>query len=135
MSTRGVLGYRKDGIDFLHYNSHDSYPAGLGRRVLEMVQNEEINPITPSIEDDATEFIGDSVMCQYAYVINLDDQTMEYYVGVNADKNAPGRYVSRGSWTDPIENKEYFGVKLVKIIPLDTIRSTPEADRLQLFNE
>lgn len=135
MSTRGVIGYRQNGNDFLHYNHQDSYPSQLGLRVLAMIMAGNISSVEPDKEDDATEFIGDSVMCQYAYVLNLDDQTLEYYEGVNSDKNAPGRYVSRGSWTDPTENKEYYGVRLVKTIPFDTIRNTPENERLRLFNK
>lgn len=30
MSTRGVYGFRKDGMDKLSYNHFDSYPGGLG---------------------------------------------------------------------------------------------------------
>jgi hypothetical protein len=135
MSTRGVIGYRAGGKDFLHYNHQDSYPSQLGLRVLAMIRTGNLAPVEPDEDDDATEFIGDSVMCQYAYIFNLDDQTLEYYIGVNSDRNAPGRYVDRGSWTDPTDNKEYYGVRLAKVIPFDTIRNTPEADRLQLFNE
>ena len=133
MSTRGILGYREHGKDFLHYNHQDSYPSNLGMRILAMIKAGNTEPTEPDEENDCTEFIGDSVFCQYAYIMNLDDQVLEYYEGVNSDKDAPGRYVSRGSWTDPTDNKIYYGVRLAKVISFDTIRNTAEEDLLGLF--
>ncbi len=135
MSTRGVFGYRQHGKDFLHYNHSDSYPENLGMRVLEMITAGNTEPEEPAEYNDASEFIGDSVMCRYAYIMNNDDQTLEYYEGTNADPNASGRYVDRGYWLDPYENIEYYGVKLVKIIPFDVIRNTETAKLLTLFEE
>lgn len=34
MGTRGLIGFRLDGIDKLTYNHFDSYPAGLGRDIV-----------------------------------------------------------------------------------------------------
>jgi hypothetical protein len=135
MSTRGILGYRQNGKDFLHYNHSDSYPENLGLRVMAMVFNGAIEPVEPDKEEDCTDFTGDSVFCQYAYIINNDDQVLEYYKGVNTDANAAGRYAKSGSWTDSTDGKTYYGIRLVKNIPYDVIRSTPEADWVKLFEE
>jgi hypothetical protein len=37
MSTRGILGFRLDGKDYLTYNHSDSYPSWLGVKVVEFV--------------------------------------------------------------------------------------------------
>lgn len=39
MSTRGLYGFRKDGIDKCTYNHSDSYPEQLGRRILTFCKN------------------------------------------------------------------------------------------------
>ena len=137
MSTRGVLGYRKAGKDYLHYNHQDSYPSNLGLRVMGMIllSGGNIEPIEPTEEDDCTDFVGDSVFCQYAYIMNIDDQVLEYYIGINSDENAPGRYTSTGSWTDPTDGKIYYGIRLAKTIPFAVIMETPGEDRLKLFEE
>lgn len=136
MSTRGIIGYRANGKDSLFYNQQDSYPQELGLRVLAMISAGNTEPTEPDDEDeDGTEFAGQSMFCLYGYVINLDDQVLEYYRGLNTDENAPGRYTKTGRKTDTYEKVDYFGIRLVKCIPFDTIRNTPEADRLKLFEE
>ena len=135
MSTRGIIGYRQGGKDFLFYNHQDSYPENLGRRVCAMITSGNVTPSELTEEEDGTDFVGDSVCCQYGYVMNNDDQVLEFYKGMNTDPDAPGRYTKTGSWTDPDDKKEYFGIRLVKNIHYELIRNTPEANWLQLFRE
>jgi len=136
MSTRGVIGYRVNGKDSLFYNRQDSYPEELGLRVLAMINAGNTEPTEPDDEDeDGTEFAGQSMFCLFGYVINLDDQVLEFYKGLNTDLNAPGRYTNTGRKTDEYDKIDYYGIRLVKTIPFELIRSTPEADRLQLFSE
>ena len=42
MSTRGLYGIRKNGVDKCTYNHSDSYPSWLGRKVLEFCANNTI---------------------------------------------------------------------------------------------
>lgn len=144
MSTRGLYGIRKKGVDKLTYNHYDSYPDGLGRDIVEFCKKNSIqdlnrlydlielidkeNPPTDkqreickrsgyadfsvgfgsdndwycllrnlqgNIEglqkaidnnqyifmNDDSDFIKDSLFCEYAYIINLDDNVIEIYVG------------------------------------------------------
>jgi hypothetical protein len=39
MSTRGLIGFRLDGEDFLQYNHSDSYPTYLGESILFLVKD------------------------------------------------------------------------------------------------
>lgn len=53
MGTRGLYGFRKNGVDKTTYNHYDSYPDGLGMTVAEFCKNtteEEMNKIYDGIE-------------------------------------------------------------------------------------
>lgn len=53
MGTRGTYGYRKNKQDKLMYNHYDSYPEGLGQRMLEyikMYSTKEMNEIYDNIK-------------------------------------------------------------------------------------
>ena len=59
-------------------------------------------------------FIHDSLFCEYAYIINLDDGLLEFYQGFNKNPEAPGRYAD-------YQDNGYCGVALVDTIALDDI--------------
>ena len=40
------------------------------------------------------DFAGDSLMCEYAYIIDLDNNTFEYYEGFNEQEITEGRFIS-----------------------------------------
>ena len=42
MSTRGLYGIRKNGVDKCTYNHSDSYPSWLGKKILEFCANNTI---------------------------------------------------------------------------------------------
>ena len=46
MSTRGLYGFRKNGIDKCTYNHCDSYPDWLGREVLEFCATNNIDKLS-----------------------------------------------------------------------------------------
>ncbi len=59
-----------------------------------------------------SEFLNDSLFCEWAYIINIDSGQFEVYQGGNKDESAPGRYArNKGS-------RDYWGVALKKEIPL-----------------
>lgn len=66
---------------------------------------------------DSFEFLTNSLYCEYAYIINLDDMTLELYKGRNTtpDENSPL----------PFEQKKdedgYYPVRLVKSYKLSAI--------------
>ncbi len=66
---------------------------------------------------DSANFLLDSIWCEWAYIINLDDNIFEIYKGFVKSKGI-GRY-------DCIkideEKDEYYGVKLMATFPLDKI--------------
>jgi hypothetical protein len=64
---------------------------------------------------DSQTFLGDSLFCEWAYIINLDENVLEIYEGFNTVKDAPGRYSmiaeEKGS------GETFYGVKLIDAIP------------------
>lgn len=141
MSTRGAIGIRFNNIDKVGYNHCDSYPVGLGNSILKFLQRYSIEQLqniynyiefSDSSEDwgwdwdnncfcltfyDRLDFLYDSLFCEYAYIINLDSQTLEFYKGCNKNQNAEGRYANIKSDDD----NEYYGVELIQEIPLSEI--------------
>ena len=69
---------------------------------------------------NSSDFLKDSLFCEYAYVINLDTNELEFYIG--------GQHInSRNRYHLTKEEKEnayekYYNCKLVKTFPLNVIR-------------
>jgi hypothetical protein len=66
---------------------------------------------------DSHAFLTDSLFCEWAYIINCDEKTLEVYDGCNKNPAAPGRYAN----IKPDDNG-YVGVKLLRSIPLAQLR-------------
>jgi len=72
---------------------------------------------------DSKTFIRDSLFCEYAYIINLDEGTLEMYRGFQAEKHNKGRYGKRGR----LKGEKYYPCALVATFPLDSIPDDWEA--------
>lgn len=68
---------------------------------------------------DSSAFLSDSLMCEWAWIVNVDEGALEVYRGFNKSPSAPGRYAARQKRA----GTEYFGVRLAESIPLDELRS------------
>lgn len=72
---------------------------------------------------DTRDFPRDSLWCEWAYVINLDDGVLEVYKGFNRDKSAQHpRYT--GEHTVEVFGDTFYGVRLLAKIPLDDVRNS-----------
>lgn len=68
---------------------------------------------------DGKDFLLDSLFCEYAYIINIDNQTLEFYSGFNKkDRQHNGRYANKQNVNN---NKDYYGVCLIAKYPLEEI--------------
>lgn len=142
MSTRGAVGIICNGIEKVGYNHCDSYPEGLGNEMIEFLKhmnNVRLKEIFDKIsfnEDskpmdvwnwkkhtfnenfaDSSDFLADSLFCEWAYIINLDTKMLEFYQGFNNDEKANGRYANKGKY-ECSNGTVYYGVSLKKEIPL-----------------
>lgn len=173
MGTRGLYGFRKNGIDKLTYNHFDSYPNWLGEVMVEFCKTtsiEEMNDIydriilvaedsaptkeqivecvefydgsvsSGQIEDwycllrnaqgnpnvykhglkymiDNRGFIEDSLWCEYAYIINLDTNCLEFWVGFQKEPDEYNRYGTE-------VNDRYYPCKLLEEYSLGTINKS-----------
>ncbi len=76
---------------------------------------------------DSKSFLLDSLFCEYAYIINVSTQELEFYRGFNKSKKTnKGRYASKTL----DERGGYYGVTLVEKYPLsDIIGKGPEISK------
>ena len=150
MSARGVVGFRHKRKDLLTYNHSDSYPSGLGLRVVRDLHDlllkgreplvRQVEALTIVTEEtprpdekerrrlqkytndsvstqdeywyqtlrgtqgdikailesryllDSNSFILDSLFCEWGYIVNLDEETLEVYKGGQEKRTQHGRY-------------------------------------------
>ena len=65
-----------------------------------------------------SDFLNNSLFCEYAYIINLDDGVLEYYTGGNRKPSDKGRYAKNKA---PTPGFKYYGVKLSQEVQLADI--------------
>ncbi len=142
MSTRGLAGIRLNNNDNLAYNHSDSYPEELGKnfvkdiktmlvelgldKIKELAANlnsepgnyEDFTSIPEILESGKisthNNFIFDPLFCEWAYIMNLDDNLFEVYSGGNKIPSKENRYSSKAP-------QGYSACALVKTFPLTEI--------------
>gem|GEM_PF-798565 len=65
----------------------------------------------------ASPFLGESLFCEWAYIINADTMELEIYKGLNRNEKAAGRYAHLSVGEDG-----YKGVALIAVYSLDYLR-------------
>jgi hypothetical protein len=74
---------------------------------------------------DYRDFLKNSLFCEYAYIINIDEQVLEYYCGFNKKPRIrKGRYATIESQS----NDGYYGVVLLKKYPLENLFNATNED-------
>lgn len=111
MSTRGLYGYIENGEYSGNYNHSDSYPSGLGTEFLTACKNKDFSGF--GIEEDAINFIKDSLFCEWAYFYNKDTDEFEVWKGFQkqpypenlfGQEQEDGYYPCKLIYKDKIEN-------------------------------
>lgn len=89
---------------FMPFHSRDH-----GAKVLEMIQDA---PEEPILLRDSHDFAADSLFCEYAYVVDFDNNTFEVYKGFNEKLLDPLDPKERFSDLEPADkNSSYYPVR------------------------
>jgi hypothetical protein len=116
-STNGYLNNEQSD---LFNEKYKFLNRSIGSDILEMVYDEEYNK--PMLLNNSITFSGDSLFCEWAYVIDLDKNLFEVYEGFNKNElNENDRFFKY-----TIENEEYHPIKLKKEFPLNVLPSDEE---------
>jgi hypothetical protein len=116
-STNGYLNNEQSD---LFNEKYKFLNRSMGSDILEMVYDEEYNK--PMLLNNSITFSGDSLFCEWAYVIDLDKNLFEVYEGFNKNElNENDRFFKY-----TIENEEYRPIKLKKEFPLNVLPSDEE---------
>lgn len=73
---------------------------------------------------DSSSFIEDSLFCEYAYIINLDTNMLEFYTGFQTTPQEGNRYGVQKT------DDGYYPCRLTCEFPLSEIRNTDDVDRV-----
>lgn len=98
------------------------YSRDIGAKILANVANSQDDEI---LLVDSIEFAGDSLFCEWAYIIDFDKNTFEVYKGFNKEKLSPEDRFHKIK--APSENKNrYEPIKLCASFPLTSLPSKEE---------
>jgi hypothetical protein len=71
--------------------------------------------------ENQNDFIYDSLFCEYGYIVNLDNETLEVYEGCQHSPHNKGRYCDYKPEEDGKVRSEYYACALVGTFPLNEI--------------
>jgi hypothetical protein len=93
----------------------------LGAGILEAVANSKAKEI---VLTDSTDFAGDSLFCEWAYVVDLDKNILECYSGFNKEPLAEGeRFAKIPKCKD---DSDYSAIRLLKKYDLNELPTKKE---------
>lgn len=96
------------------YKEHPQYSRDTGGEILELVQNSNDGILL----SNSLDFAADSLFCEWAWVVDLDNRTFEGFEGFNT-KRLPED--ERFAFLNPSEKSEYYPVRRVVKFSLDDL--------------
>lgn len=147
MSTRSITGFIHNNQIFGSYNHLDGYPTGVGIRlqkevkdlswdqirngfkILKWVDPEEhyhrlrgdqgslARRLARGEATDDRDFVKDSLFCEYAYLFNLDEATVEILEGFNKSEESQHHLCV----TEP-DGQGYYGCSVLWVGTLEEFR-------------
>lgn len=87
---------------------------------------------------DSVAFAEDSLFCEYAYLINLDDRTLEAYIGFQDKYHKAGRFAhakTRGWKPSYLGERYYYPIALKVSYPLDALPTQEQFEDDMLTDE
>jgi hypothetical protein len=99
------------------YNKEYPYSSrDIGGEILEMVANSKDKEI---VLTDSTDFAGDSLFCEWAYVVDLDKRKLEVYTGFNKEPLAEDERFAKIPKNK--DASEYSGIRCIHKFDLDKL--------------
>ena len=92
--------------------AYPEFYRNTGAGILDLVMNKGVTEVNLD-----TDFVNDSLFCEYAYVINLDTNELEFYEGFQKQIHSQGRFANSNA-----NEGGYYPVKLVAQIPFENIK-------------
>ena len=119
-AANGMIGM-EDSKSFLR--TYPELHRDTGAEVLRIIyDNEGVIKLGNNID-----FAGDSLFCEWAYVIDLDDNTFEVFVGFNQEPlSKDDRFYAQTKKHNPTKDDGYQPVKLFVSYDLDDLPSMGE---------
>lgn len=96
--------------------AHPQFSRDNGAKILGLVADAGAAGTTLALSDQI-EFAKDSLFCEWAYVVDLDQNRFEIYKGFQQEPHTEGRFASYE------QDRGYFPVRLIKSYPLDALPS------------
>lgn len=78
---------------------------------------------------DGSDFVNDSLFCEWGYLVNLDEQVLEVYRGFQTQSHDLGRFAGSSRKVNEHDSSEYAPIALLRAIPFSEIAARP-TDRL-----
>lgn len=88
--------------------------------LLRKLQGKLFGQLNAGVMIDDHNFLADSLFCEWAYIVNCDENKLEIYRGFQHNPHSNGRYASLKLHKYPTDSV-YYPVALVKEIPFDSL--------------
>lgn len=116
-------GYMNMEQSTLYKKAYPYSSRDIGAGILQMVNESEDTEI---VLQDTTKFAADSLFCEWAYLIDLDNNNLEVYEGFNNSPLEEGQRFKDMELEDNLGGEQYYPIKCVKIYPLDKLPTNEE---------
>jgi hypothetical protein len=109
---------------------HPELCRDTGADIFCMIQDGEVTGVKTDVD-----FANDSLWCEYCYVLNLDDDTLEVYEGFV--KSLPLDWQNQRFYSNDRANEDgYYPVKFVASFDFDQLRCTDDWDEfVEQYNQ
>jgi hypothetical protein len=116
----GLVGF---DVANLHEKIYPENSRNTGSRILSIIQNSTKTLLL----DNSLAFAGDSLFCEWAYVIDFDKNTFEVYKGFNKSPvDECERFYGLNDGIECYSGDKYYPVKLVASFDLDNLPTVKE---------
>jgi hypothetical protein len=124
-ALRGCVFISASEVNRRDFKANPQFSRDTSVKVLDMIQNDGVRELY-----NKKSFAGESLFCEWAYVLDLDKMVLEVYKGFNKGK-AKGRFARLKT-----DDDEYKQVTLIEVIPIgNQVATTLTVDTMNQLEE